>query len=517
MNESNEIACELDVAGRVLECHTRFLHPFVVAANRGREMAAALEQFRFGEVAELWQVNSLPENYREEMLAPLLRLFAVDDAAESLRSYLRVADAALNRMFHDAVVQFGDISLPVEPVWSTGIELFLLDAGIGVLSVSLEVEADSLTAGQVVDFNYRLTQPVDKSRAVIRTAHPQDSPAAWQRVPEAERAKIAPAPAEDAPLAERVGVRGGQFGLAELCDALLRPLQEFAFRTLQPQLSVYSVVRMSDEFDLEVADVQQRSGPFLSALAQIEESTHVGSTSRELSVPERILNRKHWAAVGLFGAAHLVGDQADTPDGTPHPYNTQRVPRVRDKYFMPFLAALMQRLVLHRTVEAAADLLPAAGVKLPGEYAELRRSLLGYAVSGRLTHVTNRHAAHRYYELAREGLHVDEAWDDVERAMSQVDARLRADQEEKMSGDMHQNLALVAHTQKMIEWIEIFLVSVYGAHLWFMVGEAIHIPGKTLAVGVILFALAGGLVTAWMLKPWRHVVRGQKHHGDGTH
>lgn len=513
MSTSQRKPFEIMSKDAILECHTRFLMPFEFAAGNLAEITKAFESSKLGSQGVVWERAALPSSYREEMLAPLLRMIDSDVSKNGSGAYLRFTDSALNWLYHDSVAILSkSCSLPLKPVWSAGIELFLFDGGIGILSVALQVDDDSLDVANTLDFNYRLAQSGRKATAQIRMKHPSDSPESWAMVPEADRAKIGQAPPLDAPLNDRLGVRGGSFDLTELCRALVAPVEAYSFQLVQPQLSIYTVVRCSAAIDLADHETRNLVGPFLAGLAQVEESNHSGAPCDDLGVPTVILNRRHWSAAGLFGAAHVVADQPSLEGGEPHPYNQQRVPRVRDKYFLPYLSALAQRLVLQRAVDEASKISLHRDSANDGRFSDVRGRLMEFAVDGRFSHVTNRYATHRFYRLAREGLAVTDSWVEVERAIAELDARDSARQQAELNRDVHQNLALVAHTQKMIEWIEIFLVSVYGAHLWFMVGEAFHLHGWPLAGGTIFFAVAGALITSLILKPWRHRVLGQKGH-----
>jgi hypothetical protein len=53
----------------------------------------------------------------------------------------------------------------------------------------------------------------------------------------------------------------------------------------------------------------------------------------------------------------------------------------------------------------------------------------------------------------------------------------------------------------MVEYIEIFLVSVYAAHLWHMFAPDIGVPHLWVGVGVFAWAGVGAGVSAWLLKP----------------
>jgi hypothetical protein len=237
-------------------------------------------------------------------------------------------------------------------------------------------------------------------------------------------------------------------------------------------------------------------------------------------VPNAVLNRRHWAAVGQLGAAHVVADQPGD-----HPFNEQRVPRVRDKYFIQYLMALLQRLVVHRVIDRAEAVLAKTGAERDSDLEALRGDLLRFAVGGHFTQVSTRHALHRFYQVAREGLDVPAAWSEVRRAIADIDARVTQQRQEKVAEGvagnmkamaevaddlgrvthkMDENLGIIASVQQLIHWIEIAIVSVYFAHLWYMfaeneslkewVSEKAHTHGAGdwfVSLGVLVWAAIG--------------------------
>jgi hypothetical protein len=218
--------------------------------------------------------------------------------------------------------------------------------------------------------------------------------------------------------------------------------------------------------------------------------------------------------VGLLGAVHLVADQ-DPPE---HPFNAARVPRIFLKYFIPYLAAILQRHTLHRVVHEASALVRTAPQHLATGLAALRTHLLAFALGGYFTQVSTREVLHRYYRLCQEGLDVPYALTAARQALADLDAQFTTTRQVDLAENMQQlqtsmtrHLHTVAHVQVMVEWIEIFLVSVYAAHLWHMIEPHIywdwlHTTGWGMPYGtwgVLLIALVAGLLTALVLRPWR--------------
>ena len=108
-----------------------------------------------------------------------------------------------------------------------------------------------------------------------------------------------------------------------------------------------------------------------------------------------------------------------------------------------------------------------------------------------------------------------DAWEEVHHAIADLDASYGTLRQQEIAADMADNLRVVARTQSMVEWIEIFLVSVYAAHLWEIVSIGWLKEERHGLISFIAFvlAIASGLITALILKPWKHGVAGHKHPG----
>jgi len=281
----------------------------------------------------------IPQFYQDETLPNVHDfLFGAREGTGGC-GYLRVPDATANTWFKSGGVFARDsgaagpnttdrsLAFAVQ-VAAPGIELFLSPHGAGVLSVAF---ASNETADPEVlqDLNYRLSQVRPFTAWRFRTPHGDPS---------------RPAPADDAPLAQRLGYRGGAFHLSEWAGFLLGPLGELGYQPMQDQFSVYCVTRFGPAADFTDPAVSASLRPFLNALAHVEEAGHAGS----LKVTQQVLNPRHWAAVGSLGAAHLVADQ-----DPPRPFDEQRLPTVLHKYFIPYLVSLLQRAALQRLLGEA--------------------------------------------------------------------------------------------------------------------------------------------------------------------
>jgi hypothetical protein len=350
-------------------------------------------------------------------------------------------------------------------------------------------------------------------------------------------AAIDPVPAEGSPMIERLDSPDGSFNMVELIRHLLKPLESHGMKPLprhksEPpsitptdagendhkpsthgELLVYTVARFGDAADLADPAIRAALTPFLSSLAQVEESLHAGVAAADFCLANGVLNTRHWMAVGLLGIAHLISDQPPTTKGAETvdvPFNEQKMAIVRDKYFIPYLIALLQRLALNRAIDEAGELASSAEDDAAAQLASLRTGLLRFAVGGHFTHISTRQVLHRYYQIVREGLDVPVLWEEVRRAIADIATN-------EVTRKIDQNLGLVAHVQVMVEWIEIFLVSVYAAHLWHMFAEKFPLfPEEArewiVSLGVPSLALIAGGIAFWILNPMK-LKTAHSHHG----
>jgi hypothetical protein len=430
-------------------------------------------------------------------------------------TYLRVSEAVTARWFKKTEVPLLGKDYRLRLVTPALIEVYLSNYGVGILSIALTPETPrGIDLRHAIDFNYRLSQLRPHTSGRLRTPHPSEDRAGWERLSMEQRQEVTVAPDPDAHVFERLGRSGGALMLVELVEELVRPLDELGLEREQEQLSVYTVVRFGSDVDFGDQSVRHSLAAFMSALAQVEEPRHAGSPEGTVTVSNSVLNRRHWFGAGLLGAAHLISDQ-DPPD---HPFNSARMPRIMLKYFTPYLSALMQRTVLHRASQEASEIVLEPGGDAQQRLVKLRRYLLEFAVEGHFTEVSRREVIHRYYRSCQEVLNVPAVLTDIRRAVADIDAHNTAERQVRIAEDlrasaesghqvqkrMNEHLALVAKVQTMVEWIEVFLVSVYVAHLWDMFASHIEVLHEALPYGVLVGALLGGAAAALVLKPWKH-------------
>lgn len=459
-----------------------------------------------GKQEKLWHANGSGDAshiYKDELVGHAASFLFGDPAAGSCRR-LQLDRIVVEQWFARACGELRqDWQASVAVISGPLVELFLSPHGVGVLSIALASTADSLTAAQALDFNYRLAQFRRHDYGTLRKPHPADDPERWQKIPEAQRASMAPPPRDGEPIEQRLGAPGGRFHLVELAEYVLRPISGLMVPAIQEELAVYTVARAEGRHDFADEDVRRRFSTLLASLAQVEESGHIGSVPGVVPVANALLNRGHWAAVGLLGAAHLVLDQSD--DAHRVAFDESKVPIVRDKYFMQYLLALLQRLTLNRAIHLAGEI-GTRGPESGAGLSELHRQLLQFAVRGDFAQTSVRQVLHQYYQLARTGLDVPSAWTEIRRAVSDLDARHTATAQVEFTASMDKNLDEVRRVQSFLHNVERFIISVYFAHLWHMFAEgspavehlAELVPGHTsetahwiVSLGVLFFAALG--------------------------
>jgi hypothetical protein len=480
---------------------TRFILPFSFDRNRAAEGSEKLSRAtiinREGKETQVWECCNAPRLYREEML-PNVRDFLFGGESRRGCRYLRVTSGPANIWFKDKDTRAnliteedqekaqrmnrslpGLVKLPITLAANAGIEMFLTNYGVGLLSIALTPHGVPDLETTIL-FNYRLVQSRPNVARGIRKQHQLDGQSS-PLLTEHERANITPRPAPDAPLADRISTAGGEFLLWELAtEILLAPLATWNLKPFQSQFSVYTCILFNDTIDFNNAEVSKSLSPFLSAVTQVEEPSHAGSPQDRLSVKNEILNRRHWTAAGLLGTAHIIADQPNN-----HTFNEQRMTHVVMKYFAPCLAVMIQRASLQGTINEASDyVLKGNEAQLPRVVSDLRQRMLKFAVEGYFPEISHRDAVDRYYRMLQQGLGVRRAYEDVNRAIADMDKQLTAE---------HQ-----AQVQHKIGLLERFIVSVYAAELWHLIASNTELSHRRVIYGIIGFAILG-FIGAWAL------------------
>jgi len=492
-------------ASRPVEHCVRLLYPFwIEPGNLDKAVRALSLQHHAGHKREFktWQeATRIPELYREEIL-PLVSqvLFGIRSGANR---YLRVDSETVNHWFPPGGVfeprptEAESAEHSAKPAYALlpageGIELFLTPLGVGVLSLTFEC-AELGHLKQVQAFNYRLSQLRGYTTFRYRVPHDPRS--------------TSPPPGEGEAFEQRLGVRGGAFAFKELVDFLLAPLNAFGLQETQQQFSVYSVTRFDRQAVFTADDSQARLRPFLAALAHVEEASHQGS----LGIRERILNPKHWAAVGSLGAAHLLADQ-----DPPHPVDQQRLPRSLYKYFVPYLCATLQRLTLQRLLwetDSAVLETDSSLHERQAKLCKLHQDMLRFSVQGCFTEISSREVHNQYYELALEGLRVPVTLQLVQRVLHDMESATTAAFQQETIRDtgvvarsVGANIGLMADMQRKVEWLEVFFVSYYATVLVHYVGGDFFDPVYA-HWSLVATPILSGLIAFFCIKPY------ESHHG----
>ena len=212
---------------RPKQIETRFLYPFFFDRDKAAEASNALVKAtvprREGEPIGIWECCEPPSLYREELLDHV-DSFLFANTARGCR-YLRVSSPASSRWFNklQAVLRepkqstanateytetFEEpaqkpIIWPVGLIPSTGIEIFLTNYGVGVLSIGLRPEGVELDFDTAALFNYKLAQFRPKVSAKLKVRHPLDNKSAWENMTSEQKEKIGPPPSDDLPVGDR--------------------------------------------------------------------------------------------------------------------------------------------------------------------------------------------------------------------------------------------------------------------------------------------------------------------------
>lgn len=483
----------------------RLLRPFFFNRNAINDAVTTLTQATQADrklrTWSHWDEAQPHELYRRELLEHTEEfLFGRDPG--SCR-YLRVPDKTTNYWFKNGGI-FAKVGNLPEALDGTiegppnrfdavlaapGVELFLSPHGVGVLSIALEARRFT-DERNLREFNYRLCQ--------LRKA------AGYRfRLPYAPEHQTPPT--ADVPLEDRLGVPGGAFTLAELTERLTEPLKPFQRKWVHVQCSVYSVTRFGSAALFTARDAATKLKPFLYALAHIEEYHHVVS----LNTTEKVLNPCHWVAMGSLGAAHLVADQ-----DPPHPFDTQRSSIVLYKYFIFYLLSVLQRLTLQRLLREARghavqqDTDPAGPTLDLEALRALHIQTLGFNVNGYFTEVSSREVHNQYYELAQQGLRVQQNLNVLQRTLRDAEAAAENRFEQDASQDLRKlvseaskSVAVVAHVQSKVEWLEVFFVSYYATALVYYVTANEMFIHTFNAWSVVLTPIVSGTIAFWHLRP----------------
>ena len=97
----------------------------------------------------------------------------------------------------------------------------------------------------------------------------------------------------------------------------------------------------------------------------------------------------------------------------------------RDRYFVPYLTALLQRCAIKKAAEEATEMVVREDVK-PEAVSRLRSDVLAFALAGALPEVSVRYSLHRYYRMCQKAVDIDRNLEQVRSALGDLEAQLSA-------------------------------------------------------------------------------------------
>ena len=491
----------------------RLLFPFLIerrSARRGAELLCAAAR---GVARGLW-TQEPPRRlyrYRLDMTGQLDRfLFSGAASGSAGGAYLLAAPAVTQRWLGELTVELprrAPARIGLDD--GSGVELFLTGHGAGVLSLGF-VLRDTLDASGLVELNSRLaqlTRPGERAPWLVVGPAPEPAPAA---APDhaGPAAPLEPPPAADPaiPLLDRLQRPGSRFALAELVVQLLEPLRPLGLTPTQDALCAYTVVRLPAGPDLSDGATRAALGPLVSTLAQVETPRRAPPAGRRLGVPNLLIDARHWTAASLQGSTHVL---IDREEGGAEAEKVAAL--VRDKYFIPYLTALLQRCAIKRAAEEATDMVVGAGAAHEPVSA-LRSQVLEFVLAGALPEVSVRSSLHRYYRLCQKAADLRRNMGQVRRALADLEAQLAARQQmeiseaqRQMAGRAAESLESSHKIHAALAWIEVFIVVAYAAELVkFFLIELHEIEQPLWRAVATTLVVAPGLVALAVLRPWRH-------------
>ncbi|MGA8892279.1 MAG: hypothetical protein WB493_11970 [Anaeromyxobacteraceae bacterium] len=513
MNETASPTAAHDLP-RAVTAQTRLLLPFFFERRAADRASEALASASTGIAAGLWKPEPPRKlyRYRLEMTGQLDRfLFTHGERGRVEGAYLHVPGERIRRWLGALDVQVGTQVARVALAATPGVELFLTAHGAGVLSLTFDLGND-VEPARVLELNRKLS---------ILTRPGERAP--WLCASRADGEPSVPGGdhhGSNVPLGDRLGKPGAHFSMAELIAALLEPMRGMGVVPIQESLCAYAVVALPGSVDL-LAD-RTSTGPLLSALAQLLSTPAPAGGTGTPGIPNFLPANDHWSAASLQGAAHLV----TIPQGVLPA--EEGISEARDRWFVPYLTALLQRCAVKKAVEEATEMVVHEDVK-PDAVSRLRSDVLAFALAGALPEVSVRNSLHRYYRMCQEAVDLDRNLAQVRGALGDLEAQLSSRRQMEIA-EAQRDIARQsvesqesAHRIHMaLTWIEVFIVVAYAAELIkFFVLELPHIETPWMRWTAATLSIGTGVVALLVLRPWdnRHGKKGGQaagaHLGDG--
>ncbi len=423
--------------------NSRFLYLFFIDRNCLNEAVDALTKNLD------WEIIEKPYGlYYDEMLYRI-RKFLFSNKQDNSGYYLKFKKITANKWFKKPLYDKKQRFVATLNQ-QAGIELFLSHYGVGILSITFTNKNPS-DFDQIKQFNYLLSQARGKLIPKLLVPSPSLS---------------ITAPAEDAPLSERLGKYGCIFDLIELRKFLLQPLNSFGFRQIQRQFSVYSVIHFENGVNLTELT------PLLSALSHVEEQQHPGS----IEVNHQVMNLCHLAGVGSLGAAQLTTEQNSSQQ-------FDRALQVLNKYFIAYLTALMQRLILQRLIDDAAYIVHKQGTttKSRQQLQSLHNHILDFKVTGYFTEISHREAINQYYQLCQTGLRIPTSLQTVQETLHHIDINNDAEFQQGIS--------------TKLEWLQILFIVFSAVEVSSTIAEKLNFTAEYTGISTILLPIIAGILS----------------------
>jgi hypothetical protein len=391
---------------------------------------------------------------------------------------------------------------------NAGIEMFLSPFGVGVVSVALELSSvNEIDDASAIEFVYRLIQFDTARAAIFGKKHISEEPARFARIPEEKKSLISSPPAVDAPIEQRLGKEGGRFAILELVAWLLSPVKDrikLNLDTCHPL--VYAVATCQHTASLESAVFRDATENFLTKLANAEEPGHPGPLPGHADLPQLVVNRSHMVILSPRGAAHLTIHQFPLDShGVPQGFDNERSQRIIDKYFVAYLITLLQRLSLQLLEDNASETVLG---NVAGEHSsivgELRLRLLKIDASCPSATMSTRGSVHRFHELCRESLGVLQSFDLLRSTLASMDA-IETNKRMEAIADSHQrNTNELVEMQRKVEWVEVFLISVYAVYVIHYTGENFDFAPWYIGISIIVGMLVSAASAILLMRPHEH-------------
>jgi hypothetical protein len=410
----------------------------------------------------------------------------------------------------------------------SGIEVFLSDLGVGLLSVSLHLTEfpDLVWVRQLLHNLATAEEPAAQRQYPVTFSRPARK-VDLAAVPPERHSQVRQPPGRHDRMSERLIREGGVYDWNELREYLLDPLAKaFGAQTTDRRAWCHSVLRLSGSHDFQRAEDRRAVKPVLSALAQLHPQTHPGEVTGRPHAQFFTVNRTHLAAVSLTGAAHAVARQHSEPAGEPaaHPYDDLHLLRAHNTYFVPYLLASLQRLALHQFLEEAQKSLSApaphapAAAPAPAQVApreprllDLRRAVVRFGLTGEQLEISQRGTLQRYYGVARNASAVPSAFAQLRAVISEWDGIERAERLHETAQQLRENVESLERLQGEVGWVEVVIISVYVVQLAQIIGYGFGFAGSPWHGLSLLLLSMLALALAWLCGffPGRHKGEGR--------